>query len=588
MLGETKKQSSLTRSAFSAGGRAKRKLHLSVSNMRLLVVAALLAQWASAVAQPREVVREWDFSKGLQGWSPNATAHVRQVADGIEVSTDGMDPQLLSPPLDLEPHDGDILEVCIAASRAGEIQWFWATDTAGPYGGLSQEQSRTDTAIRSAGYVSVRTRTFWATKKIIIRLRFDLPEGAPGVYRIASIRVVRGPAGFPAVWRREYRLPVAPPRIDVATAAPSEAHPVSSDYTVAMWYFAAWEREYTWDGWQQVAERSPWRIPLLYDSTDAEERFSGIQFYRSSNRRAIDWHVHWMREHAVNLMLWDWYPQTRPDGSFDPTFFGNRALEVAFLGKDRLGGPPVRTNRFAGTMPFAVMWTNHRPSNKLGIGLAEYLVDQFLKQPNYYRIDGKPLLPLWSARDLVEGAGGEAQARAALEHLRAYARSRGLPGVYVAAVNGITTRAQAANLGIDGLMGYNVLTSGGATTEYRRVGERIVEDRVEDFASQTMPGHEQRWAQAAAEFGRDYLLPTCPMQNWEPTYRPTGYVIANHTPEGYADMLRKAKAFVSDHGLRQFVSIEAWNEWLEGSYVEPSTQWGLTYLEVIRDVFGKR
>jgi len=116
-------------------------------------------------------------------------------------------------------------------------------------------------------------------------------------------------------------------------------------------------------------------------------------------------------------------------------------------------------------MAFAVMWTNHAPYDKPGKGLADYLVDQFLMQPNYYRIDGKPLVPLWSPRDLVAGAGGIAQARAALDHLRACARSRGLPEIYVAAVTGATTREQIADLGIDGAMGYNVLTAGGASDD---------------------------------------------------------------------------------------------------------------------------
>ena len=555
----------------------------------LFIAGALVALLAGpALAQSPEVVREWDFVKGIQDWQPNQTAKVRQAADGIVVTTDGRDPQLLSPPLDIAPHDGDVLEVRMAASRTGDIQWFWATNSAGTYGGLSQEQSRTTTVTKGDKLASVRTQPFWSTQNQIIRLRFDLPEGALGVYRIGSIRVVRGPTAPAQVWRREYRLAVALPRIDVATTAAPDSHPAASDYTVAMWYFAAWEPEYNWDGWQQVAERAPWRIPLLYDSADAAERFNGIQFYRSSNRRVLDWHVHWMREHAVNLMLWDWYPGISPDGSFDPTFFGNRALEVGFLGKEKLGGPPVRTNRFADTMRFAVMWTNHEPYHKPGKGLAEYLVDQFLMQPNYYRMDGRPLVPLWSPRDLVAGAGGTAQARAALDHLRACARSRGLPEIYVAAVTGATTREQMAELGIDGAMGYNVLTAGGASDEYRRLGERVIADRLEDFSTQTVSGHEETWSRMAEAFGRDYLLATCPMQNWEPTFRPTSYIMVNNTPDAYRDLLRKSKEFVERRGLRKFVTIEAWNEWLEGSYVEPSTQWGLAYLDAIRDVFARR
>lgn len=48
-----------------------------------------------------------------------------------------------------------------------------------------------------------------------------------------------------------------------------------------------------------------------------------------------------------------------------------------------------------------------------------------------------------------------------------------------------------------------------------------------------------------------------------------------------------AVATIEQRGLRKLVNIEAWNEWLEGSYVEPSTQWGYGYLEAIRDILGK-
>ena len=387
-------------------------------------------------------------------------------------------------------------------------------------------------------------------------------------------------------WRREYRLRHSPPRIDVTNEGPPETRPVRSDYTVAMWYFAAWEPEYTWDGWKQVAERAPWRMPLLYDSADPEMAYNGIQFYRASKPRVLDWHVHWMREHAVNLMLWDWYPRTGPDGDFDPGFFANRALELGFLGKDKLGGPPVATNRFAGVMEFAVMWTNHPPHSALARGLAEYTVDQFFIQPNYHLIDGKPLLIIWDTQGLVREAGGEAEAKAKLEALREVARQRGLAGVYVAAANHVD-RGLLDRVGIDGACGYHYPAAGGSRTERRPIGERIVEDMVEDFPTQTIPGHVNRWNELAEAHGSDYLLATTPMQNWEPTYRGRNIIMQRHTPDAYREMLSRAKELIEERNLRKFVSIEAWNEWLEGSYVEPSTQWGTAYLEAVRDVFGE-
>ncbi len=483
-----------------------------------------------------------------------------------------------------------MLEVRLSATREGDIQWFYRTTIEGPYGGFMPHEQR---LVRVNPAAEVKTYTavmLWGGPKPIIGLRFDLPEGGPGTYRLETIRVVRpAPGSQPAYpWRSEQRLPIAPPRIDIAKQSPPPTNPVASDFTVAMWYFAAWEPEYTWDGWQQVAERSPWRIPLLYDSTDPEMEFNGIRFYRASKEEVLDWHVHWLREHAVNLMMWDWYPQVNAAGEFDPTFFGNRALELGFLGKSKIGDPPVTTNRFADSMPFAVMWTNHAPMNRLAPGLGEYIVDQFFSQPNYYRIDDKPLLAIWNPSDLVQGAGGDAQAKQVIEQVREYARSKGHPGIYVVAVNGLETRQRASELGFDGVMGYNYLLTDGYLSEPRRIGQRLTQDMIEDFATQAMPGQQKKWDRMAAEFGRDYLLATTPMQNMEPTLRPSSPMMVGNNPDLYRQMLTAAKETVARHGLRPWISCEAFNEWLEGSYVEPSTQWGFSYLEAIRDTLGNR
>jgi hypothetical protein len=34
------------------------------------------------------------------------------------------------------------------------------------------------------------------------------------------------------------------------------------------------------------------------------------------------------------------------------------------------------------------------------------------------------------------------------------------------------------------------------------------------------------------------------------------------------------------------MNINCWNEWTEGSYLEPDTTTGFKYLEAVRDVFG--
>ena len=38
----------------------------------------------------------------------------------------------------------------------------------------------------------------------------------------------------------------------------------------------------------------------------------------------------------------------------------------------------------------------------------------------------------------------------------------------------------------------------------------------------------------------------------------------------------------------RILNINCWNEWTEGSYLEPDTVNGMKYLEAVRDVFGIR
>ena len=232
------------------------------------------------------------------------------------------------------------------------------------------------------------------------------------------------------------------------------------------------------------------------------------------------------------------------------------------------------------------MWTNHGGHIGLDRGVVEYTVEQFLRQPNYYKLDGRPLVVVWSVDDLLRDAGSVEKAKAALDHLREYAKQRGVGDPYISVVNGAHSPAQLKTFGIDGALGYHYGATGGSRQEPRHIGPRTVQDSLEDFPTQTIPGHTKLWAKLANSYGRDYLLATSPMQNWEPTFRDGNLIMQRNTPDAYREMLRRAKATIDQKGLRKFVSIEAWNEWLEGSYMEPSTQWGYEYLEAVRDVFG--
>ena len=71
-------------------------------------------------------------------------------------------------------------------------------------------------------------------------------------------------------------------------------------------------------------------------------------------------------------------------------------------------------------------------------------------------------------------------------------------------------------------------------------------------------------------------------------YPYTGVVTGN-TPAEFKNALLAARQYL-DREPKAFrtLTINAWNEWTEGSYLLPDNVHGMGYLEAIREVFGNR
>ena len=92
-----------------------------------------------------------------------------------------------------------------------------------------------------------------------------------------------------------------------------------------------------------------------------------------------------------------------------------------------------------------------------------------------------------------------------------------------------------------------------------------------------------------------YQIPYCPNVTigWDNNSRfPKGVktgVSLNATPELFEKYLRQTKEWVKKNDCKnapKLIVINSWNEWTEGSYLEPDTINGYKYLEAIKKVFG--
>ena len=118
----------------------------------------------------------------------------------------------------------------------------------------------------------------------------------------------------------------------------------------------------------------------------------------------------------------------------------------------------------------------------------------------------------------------------------------------------------------------NAKTAGLATRDYMDWGRAAMqkqEERIEALGIPFFPHVARGW-------------------DGSPRNYPGGIVVGG-TPQGFRHFLIEAKALADKHPESQgIITINSWNEWVEGSYLEPDTTYGTQYLDAVREVFGTK
>ncbi len=377
----------------------------------------------------------------------------------------------------------------------------------------------------------------------------------------------------------------------------------SDDYTVVCFYFPNYHVDprnekvhgKNWTEWELVKNAKP--------------RFEGHQqpkvplwgYVDEADPKVMSMKIDTAAKHGIDVFLFDWYWYN--DGPFL-----QRCLEEGYL-----KAPNHEQVRFA------IMWADHTWLNIHPISLekvqspdvlypgevtfetfermTDHIVDKYFSDPAYWTIQGKPFFSIYEIHTFVDGIGGLEMAKKALDNFQVKAIKKGLPGVHINMINmnGCIPKCVQGKMSLPELIKYLKIDTVTSYVWVHDVGlDKFPETPYTELASKI----EKIWDERVNQFGVPYFpnvtmgWDSSPRCQQDDPFEPKGYpftpIISGNTPEQFQSALEKCRDFLDKNPTcNKMLTINAWNEWTEGSYLEPDTQHGLAYLEAIKNIFGK-
>ncbi len=286
-----------------------------------------------------------------------------------------------------------------------------------------------------------------------------------------------------------------------------------------------------------------------------------LGYYRDGEPEVMDWHIKWAVEHGLSYFAFDYYHHWR-DG---PSLAHNQALDQGFL-----------RARYRDMMKFTLMWCNEeneptKYTEEDMLRLITYMTEHYFKQPNYLRIGGDNVLIFSVPERMVASFGVEGCARI-LEKMADVSRKAGCGGLYAIAKKD-NEQDQMKAAGFRACTIYNY-PDAGMSAEQLKANRAPYEVMVRAI--------EELW-QKASKGSLPYIVPVSPGWDSTPWYGAAALVRTNPRPRLFYEMCVRARKYV-DPDLKMVIS-ECWNEFGEGSYIEPTLQFGFGSLDAIRDAF---
>ena len=370
---------------------------------------------------------------------------------------------------------------------------------------------------------------------------------------------------------------------------------VKNDIYVAAYFWPAMHdesrsREVIWDkgiGEWEIIQRGNPRFEGHY-----QPRIPMWGYEMDNEPAALEKKVDAAADHGVNVFIFDWY-------WYDGKPFLEESLN-SFLttsNKDRI--------------QFYLMWANHDVEGerwnrylyeedtviwKGGVDRTQFdivvdrVINNYFKQPNYFKINGEPVFSFYDTNELIKGLGGYEATKQALEYFRQQVIKAGFPGLHIQVIGyGRNTEPYLASQELCGGKSINEIVADfkiNSVTQYNWVLGTVVKEDYIDWA--------ERANMLMAKWDSMLEIPFVPHVSigWDSSPRfsfkkKADIIHLNRTPYSFGAYLQRAKDHIETHPDQpRLITVNSWNEWTEGSYLEPDTQWGYGYLEAVKDVMN--
>lgn len=370
---------------------------------------------------------------------------------------------------------------------------------------------------------------------------------------------------------------------------------------VAVFYFPGFHPDPRVDGWHGKGW-TEWDLLRA-----AGPRFPGHRqpivpawgYYDESTPANAEREIDLAADHGITTFLFDWYWYRGP--------FLEGALRRGFLharNRERL--------------KFALMWANHdwvnlqpAPSvlpyqlfergpvdRETWDTITTYVLDTFMGEPNYLSVDGSPFFTIYEPAAFIAGLGGVERAREAVEAFAARARERGHAGIHLNAV--VATQSILPTEGkvenpelVLQEVGFSSATSYVWVHYIDLTSVPFPELRYADAARAAYDAWDECRARLDIPYipnvtvGWDSSPRTTPTDRFERRSYPWMSVFVENTPAAVEEAVARADAFAQGLEL-PMITVNAWNEWTEGSYLLPDEADGTARIEGLRRGLQRR